>query len=1099
MKKEVLLSAVVLISAAQIRTTAQTPAPSGGASADGAADVDVSRRRESLSVLATLKDPANEEKARRSLTDEDWYVRGQAAIALARANKAAAKDLLPLLEDKNWFVRSAALEGLGLLRDPSVGPDVQRLLDPSDPYICARAASLLGEINFAPATDSLQKLLAADDDQVKRAAATALGMLKVQAAEDPLTALLKDDSFAVRAAAASALGKLGDHKAESAVETAFNDATQREAPESWEYAAALYRLGNHDHIDAVIAALKSQFADTRAGALRALTEFGDNRAMPALADLSKIPASSDASAVSPDASFRLQLVSALARINETQARAALMTMFSDPDPDIRATAVTGLAASLSQARSSPGFSSSEIDDSMTAMVGLLKSEQSPAVVAALTKSLSLLDRDRAINALLVLVKYGDNITKALSGLGITVDSMSSRLASGELSDRVYAAGVLGRLGDHQSVPALAEALVSAKEPPLRVKAAESLGILADRRGENALVQASQSDNPEVKAAAVTALGRMGDLSVTDTLFDATRDNQESVREAALRSLDVLGISVEKLSSDATSPVWQTRVTAIATLGRLRDPRGVPVVIGALGDKDERVRMESAKTLAVLKDPGAVDPLIAALKDPDSDVRFEAAAALGVYREGRSLAPLTALLNDKDARVSAAAAESLARMNDPRATNLLVGYLGNPDWRLRARAAQVLMRVPEASARAVTPLVVALRDRDLVVRYYAAEALVTVGGPAVPQLVALFSGGTFTERERAARVLARIGHPAVGALSTVAQDKAASPELKAASAHVLGLIGDAQAVPALLSLLSEERYFVREQASFALGRIGQPAIEKLIDMSGSGVPATRQAAVAGLGVACGEVARQARLAPERSPNSADPPEVIRAIGTLLNSMRDSSVAVRTAAAHALGDTGSPRAIEPLIAVLKDESSTLRGEASVALGNLHAVAVPALISALSSDKPSTRKLAAQSLGETGSKEAVPALIRLVTTDVSGARGEAIEALGKLGEASAVDAILSAMATGSAGVKRKSISALVLLHDPRIQDALIRALADKDGESRQAAAEGLGDIGDERAVPSLEKVADKDADPEVRKAAVSAIERLLARSRKTSDQKQ
>jgi len=386
----------------------------------------------------------------------------------------------------------------------------------------------------------------------------------------------------------------------------------------------------------------------------------------------------------------------------------------------------------------------------------------------------------------------------------------------------------------------------------------------------------------------------------------------------------------------------------------------------------------------------------------------------------------------------------------------------------------------------------------VVRYYAAEALVTVGSPAVPQLVALFSGGTFTERERAARVLARIGHPAVGALSTVAQDKASSPELKAASAHVLGLIGDAQAVPALLSLLSEERYFVREQASFALGRIGQPAIEKLIDMSGSGVPATRQAAVAGLGVACGEVARQARLAQDQSPNSAEPPEVARAIGTLLNSMKDSSVAVRTAAVHALGDTGSPRAIEPLIGLLKDESSTLRGEASVALGNLHAVAVPALISALSSDKPSTRKLAAQALGETGSKEAVPALIRLVTTDLSGARGEAIEALGKLGDTSAVDAILSAMTTGSAGVKRKSISALVLLHDPRIQDALIRALADKDSESRQAAADGLGDIGDERAVASLEKVADNDADPEVRKAAVSAIERLLARSRKTSDQK-
>ncbi|HEY6331641.1 MAG TPA: HEAT repeat domain-containing protein, partial [Blastocatellia bacterium] len=79
-----------------------------------------------------------------------------------------------------------------------------------------------------------------------------------------------------------------------------------------------------------------------------------------------------------------------------------------------------------------------------------------------------------------------------------------------------------------------------------------------------------------------------------------------------------------------------------------------------------------------------------------------------------------------------------------------------------------------------------------------------------------------------------------------------------------------------------------------------------------------------------------------------------------------------------------------------------------------------------------------------------------------------------------------------------ALTLLHDPRVQNALILALSDRDVDSREAAAIGLGDIGDRKALASLEKVADNDPDSEVRKAAVSAIERLLARTKNTGENK-
>jgi HEAT repeat protein len=1098
MKKEVLLAAVILISAAFATSNAQAPlAAHDGVAGDRSGDADAAKRRKSLAALVDSKGMVDEEKARQSLADEDWFIRGEAALALARAKRATAGDLVPLLQDKSWFVRGAALEALRLLKDPSVGPNVLPLLDPADPYLCARAAALLGEIKYAPATDSLSKLLSGEDDQVKREAAFALGLLKDEAVVDPLIGLLKDPSLSVRAGAATALGQIGDNKAQPAVLAELDAAVHAERPDAWLYAAALYRLGGHDRIDLVIAGLKSEFADIRAGALNALIEFHDPVSIPALCEAAKPdsttpPTSSEPRDFVAEQSFRLHLAAGLAEFDDERARAALMSMFGDPDPMVRAAAVTGLAASAHRAAQSAG-TALQLDATLSALVELLKTEQSPMVVSAVCESLPLLDREKAINALLASMSAGDNITKALAGLGITPESVSAKLSSGELPDRIRAAELLGRLGDHRAVLPLAGVLEKGAEPALKIKAAESLGLLADRRAEDALVQASRADDPLVKTAAIAALGRLGDASISDALFEAARDGHENVRDAALKSLGVLGVSVEKLTADATSPSWQVRVTAIATLGRLGDPRGVPVVIGGLSDKDDKVRMESARTLAIMGDPRAIEPLIGALKDANPDVRFESAAALGAYRDGRSLAPLTALLSDKDARVSAAAAETLARMRDPRATRLLVGYLASPDWQLRARAAQVLMRVPDAAASGgIVPLVNALRDRDLVVRYYASEALVAVGAPAVPELANLFSTGRFIDRERSARILARIGRPSVGPLARLIEDKGSSPELKAAAAHVLGFIADPGAIPSLLGLLSDQRYFVREQASFALGRIGGPAIEKLTDLTRSSTPAIRESALEGLGAACSEVGRKSGVPADPGEKRAEPPEVIRSVDLIINALRDPNVSVRSAAVHALGESGSPRAVEPLIAILKDETSTLRGEASVALGKLRSAAVPGLVLALSSDRPSIRMLAAQALGETGSIDAVPALIQLISTDVSGARGEGIDALGKLGDASAADAIIAAMAAGSPGVRQKSISALVLLHSPKAEDALISALSDKSEDVRHAAAAGLGDIGDDRATASLEKLADNDPSSDVRSAAASAIERLLARNR-------
>jgi HEAT repeat protein len=52
---------------------------------------------------------------------------------------------------------------------------------------------------------------------------------------------------------------------------------------------------------------------------------------------------------------------------------------------------------------------------------------------------------------------------------------------------------------------------------------------------------------------------------------------------------------------------------------------------------------------------------------------------------------------------------------------------------------------------------------------------------------------------------------------------------------------------------------------------------------------------------------------------------------------------------------------------------------------------------------------------------------------------------------------------------------------------ALSDQNEEVRQAAASGLGEVGDERVIARLERVADNDSSADVRAAAVQAIQRI------------
>ena len=117
---------------------------------------------------------------------------------------------------------------------------------------------------------------------------------------------------------------------------------------------------------------------------------------------------------------------------------------------------------------------------------------------------------------------------------------------------------------------------------------------------------------------------------------------------------------------------------------------------------------------------------------------------------------------------------------------------------------------------VAKLIEALRDEDPSVRGAAAEALVKIGSPAVPQLIeALKDEGSYVRW--AARALGEIKDPrAVPQLIEALKDEVS--EVREWAAGALVSIGS-PAVPHLNEALKDKDKSVRQGAAYALGKIG----------------------------------------------------------------------------------------------------------------------------------------------------------------------------------------------------------------------------------------------------------------------------------------
>ncbi|MDW5548712.1 HEAT repeat domain-containing protein [Methanosarcina sp.] len=558
-----------------------------------------------------------------------------------------------------------------------------------------------------------------------------------------------------------------------------------------------------------------------------------------------------------------------------------------------------------------------------------------------------------------------------------------------------------------------------------------------------------------------------------------------------------------------------KVRAIQSLGRL-GACGIKANIGALKDKDIRVKRETTKVLGETRSEMALVPLEAAIGDEDYSVRIEAVKSLGLIGSERAIELLRDTFKDNNRAVRLEAADALMQIGSEKALDVLISALGANDDFVRIGAVGALGRtnsrqVAEAlikafqeedklvrlgaaealgrmrSEKAVESFVDALEDKDEFVRWIATKALGEIKSDK--------TSGTFIDmlgdksrfvRREAAKGLGIVGSektldPLVSALSDedefvrktaveslggIKSEKAAktlinklhddSHLVRLEAAKALGMIKVRKAIAPLLFALGDENRFVRKEAANALGQLeSEKVLEPLIRIFKSEDPLTRQGAVRALG----------------QINLDGVPDCIsdRIFDFTDNALKDKDKFVRKETAKALqslSESRRERAFESLINALDNEDDEVRRLAAESLGLFDCEkAIPPLVSALKSRDATVRRFAANTLGRIRSKEALQPLTDILVFDNSGSvREEAAKALGKIKSRRAIEPLIDALMDQHNEGRSGAAEALGRIKAEKAVDHLISALMDTDDFTRLAAAKALGRIKPKKAIEPL-----------------------------------
>lgn len=308
-------------------------------------------------------------------------------------------------------------------------------------------------------------------------------------------------------------------------------------------------------------------------------------------------------------------------------------------------------------------------------------------------------------------------------------------------------------------------------------------------------------------------------------------------------------------------------------------------------------------------------------------------------------------------------------------------------------------------------------------------------------------------------------------SLLEQLKSPNSDQRAKAASELGKKGESSAVPALTAALNDPSAKVRREVVVALAEIrGDAALDGLIAASRDTDPQVRVVAVDALsGYYLGRAPSIGLMGGIKHATETGADEKVRI---------DPGVAV------------DPKVIAALQVALEDTRSIEAARhAAKGLGILMAKsAVPALVKAAHSPDEDLALEALNSLGKIKDPSAGPQLVDLLKSSKKAVKQDAVLTVGILRTRSAASQLqLLAQNDTDKKTRRNAFEGLAYIGDPVSYDLFIRTLGEKEKTYRAYAAQGLGRIGDKRAIPELQKALAAETDGAARLAEEFALTKL------------
>ncbi|MFZ2960542.1 MAG: HEAT repeat domain-containing protein [Candidatus Ozemobacteraceae bacterium] len=643
-------------------------------------------RNFACTALGELREPAGIPPLLKLLGDDKWPVRRAASEALVKYGEeviSAIEQVMNRTEDED--VRFWAIKSLGKL-----GAKAQRILlealrtgNKQLRYVIAAA---LGESGDRRVIKVLIDSLADPDWTIRKSATQALAEIGENAI-DPLIEAVKEPNEDIRDGCLLALVRIGD----SAMNRLFGTISEIDDNQRYLIRRSMVKLGSRV-VEAMLRLFRSGKPEIMTFCAATLGEIGNPRAVPALID-----------GLSNDSwTVRRSCAYALGEVGERGVD-RIAEALKSPNDDVRYW-VTRILDSVGEA-GMPYLVKALSDKNKNIRfyaAKALRGSSNPETVRHLIKALS--DSSWSVRKI-----AAQSITRMD---GISIEHLLRNISNDNEDVRYWVGQILKETGPGR-LDQIHECLKT-NDPELRLYACQALGIIADQRSTEVLIEILKIGNEWVRIYAAIALGRIGDARAVIPLIESLSDRNAEVHRNIMRAFQKLGSKVfETISTCVESENPMLRRNSAIAIGELSEERGIDLLVILLSDTVDKVRQSAAEALARFPGLKAHTMLQEALRDTSHLVRLAAVSSLAEHARPEGIPVLFEFLGKvKDDREGRATRRHLLIMaqKNPQA---FIPFFRHESIAWRTVAAEALSGVGMALLPMLTEVVAESKDETVI--------------------------------------------------------------------------------------------------------------------------------------------------------------------------------------------------------------------------------------------------------------------------------------------------------------------------------------------------------------------------------------------------